>query len=136
MIWRRLRPGETDHEAIWLGVSLASLALAWLWLRLGLLLPACPLHELTGCACPTCGATRCVRFALGGDFGAAFWINPLAFGAFVALALFDAYAAAVLVLRLPRLRGDTWPAWVGKSARLAAIATIAANWAWLVWRGV
>ena len=136
MIWRRLRPGETDHEAIWLGVSLASLALAWLWLRLGLPLPACPLHELTGCACPTCGATRGVRFALGGDFGAAFWINPLAFCTFVALALFDAYAATVLALRLPRLRGDAWPAWVGKSARIAAIASIAANWAWLVWRGV
>lgn len=136
MIWRPLRPGETDHEALWLGVSLASLALAWLWLRLGLPLQHCPLHEITGCACPTCGATRCVRFALGGDFGSALRINPLAFCALVALALYDIYAATVLALRLQRLRADTWPAWVGKSARVAAIATIAANWAWLVWRGV
>ena len=136
MTWRRLRPGETDHEAIWLGVSLASLALAWLWLRLGLPLPPCPLHELTGCACPTCGATRCVRFSLGGDFGAAFAINPLAFCALIAMALYDIYAAAVLALRLPRLRGGDWPAWAGKGARIAAIATIAANWAWLLWRGV
>ena len=136
MNWRRLRPGETDHEALWLGVSLACVALAWLWLRLGLPLLRCPLHELTGCPCPTCGATRCVRFALGGDFGAAFWINPLAFCALGATALYDAYAATVLALRRPRLRLDTWPAWVGKSARIAAISVIAANWAWLVWRGV
>ena len=136
MHWRRLRPGETDHEIIWLGVSLASLAGAWLWLRLGLPLPLCPLHALTGCPCPTCGATRCVRFALGGDFGAAFFINPLALGLLGATALFDAYAATVLALRLPRLRADSLPAWAGKSARLTAIATLAANWAWLVWRGV
>ena len=136
MIWRRLRPGETDHESIWLGVSLLSLALAWLWLHLGLPLPRCTLHELTGWPCPTCGATRCVRFALGGDFGAAFFINPLALGLLGATALFDAYAATVLALRLPRLRADTLPPWAGKSARLATIATLAANWAWLVWRGV
>ena len=136
MIWRRLRPGETDQESIWLGVSLLSLALAWLWLHLGLPLLRCPLHELTGCPCPTCGATRCVRFALGGDFGAAFGINPLAFLSLVALALYDLYAATVLALRRPRLRLYTAPAWVGKSARLAAVAALAANWAWLVWRGV
>ncbi len=136
MHWRRLRPGETDHEIIWLSVSLLSLALAWLWLRSGLPLPRCPLHELTGWPCPTCGATRCVRFALGGDFGAAFAINPLAFLSLTALALYDLYAATVLALRLPRLRLDAAPAWVGKSARLAAIAALVANWAWLVWRGV
>lgn len=136
MIWRRLRTGETDHEALWLGVSLGSLALAWFWLHFGLPLLRCPFHDMMGCACPTCGVTRCVRSALGGDFAAAFWINPLAFGAFGALALFDIYAATILTLRLPRLRGDELPAWVGKTVRVSAIMTIAANWAWLVRRGV
>ena len=136
MIWRRLRADETDHEALWLSVSLASLAFAWLWLRLGLPLLRCTLHELTGCPCPTCGTTRGVRFALGGDFGAAFAINPLAFCAFVALALYDVYAATVLALRLPRLRLDAVPPWFGKKARIAVAAIIAGNWAWLFWRGV
>ena len=77
-----------------------------------------------------------MRFALGGDFGAAFGINPLAFLSLIALALYDVYAATVLVLRGPRLRLDAAPAWVGKSARIAAITVIAADWAWLVWRGV
>ena len=136
MNWRRLRPGELDHEAVWLGVSLASLALAWLWLRLGLPLLRCPFHEVTGCACPTCGVTRCVRFALGGDFGAALRINPLALIALGATALYDGYAATVLARRLPRLRADALPGWAGKCARAAAVTVIAANWAWLVWRGV
>lgn len=136
MTWRRLRPGELDHEAIWLGVSLASLALAWLWLRSGLPLMRCPFHELTGCACPGCGTTRCVRSALGGHFGAAFAINPLALTALAATALYDGYAATVLALRLPRLRADGVPGWVGKGARIAAVTVIAANWAWLLWRGV
>lgn len=136
MTWRRLRPGETDHEALWLGVSLASLALAWFWLHFGLPQPRCVFHDVTGCACPTCGATRCVRFALGGNFGAALAINPLIFGALGTLALFDIYAATVLALRLPRLRGDALPAWVRKTVRITVIATLAGNWAWLVWRGV
>ena len=136
MTWRRLRSGETDHEALWLGVSLASLACAWLWLHCGLPQPRCFFHDLTGCACPSCGATRCVGFALGADFGAAFWINPLFFAVLGAMAFFDAYAATVLALRLPRLRADALPSWVGKRVRVAAVGLIAANWAWLLWRGV
>ena len=136
MTWRRLRPGETDHEALWLGVSLASLACAWLWLHCGLPQPRCFFHDLTGCACPSCGATRCVRFALGADFGAALRINPLFFAALGSLALFDAYAATVLALRLPRLRVEALPAWAGKTVRVTAVGLIAANWAWLLWRGV
>ena len=77
-----------------------------------------------------------MRFALGGDFAAAFSINPLALCTLGVTALFDAYAATVLALRLPSLRADALPPWAGKSARLAAVAALAANWAWLVWRGV
>lgn len=135
MCWRRLRLGEIDHEALWLGVSLAAGAGAWLWLKYGLPLPQCAFHTLTGCPCPTCGATRCVRFALGGNLTAAFWMNPLAFGGLGALALYDAYSATVLALRLPRLRPEPLPPWAGKTARLAAVTVIAANWAWLLWRG-
>jgi len=136
MIWRRLRPGETDHEALWLGVSLGSLVLAkcWLWLRLPQ--PPCVFHAVTGCPCPTCGATRCVRFALGGDFGAALAINPLFFTILIGIVLYDIYAATVLALRLPRLCADPLPPWAGQAARLAAGTALAVNWAWLIWRGV
>ena len=71
-MWRPLRRGELDHESLWLGVSLAALVFAWAWVRLGLANPACVFHEVTGWACPGCGATRCVRYALRGAFVAAF----------------------------------------------------------------
>lgn len=136
MNWRRLRPGETDHEALWLGVSLGSLLLAKCWLVLRLVPPPCVFHAVTGCPCPTCGATRCVRFALGGNFPAALAINPLFFATLGAMALYDLYAATVLALRLPRLRADALPAWAGKTARWTCVGAILVNWAWLIWRGV
>ncbi|MEA3207421.1 MAG: hypothetical protein QOE70_478 [Chthoniobacter sp.] len=132
MTWRRLRPGDLDHEALWLGVSLSSLALAWLWLHLGLPRPACPFHALTGCPCPTCGATRCVALALDGSFGAAFLINPLISTAIVGVAVFDLYALVVLAARLPRCRFDT----ISRPVRGAAAGAFLLNWAWLVWTGV
>ena len=133
MNWRRLRPGELDHEALWLGVSLATLAGAWLWLRLGLPIPGCAFHQLTGAACPTCGMSRCLRFTLHHDWRAALGINPLAFLSYAAVAIFDVYAVAVLVLRLPRLRFDVVSGGVGRSLRFSARAAILGNWAWLLW---
>ncbi len=131
-MWRRLRAGEVDHEALWLGVSLAALAVAWLWVRLGLPSPACPFHELTGWACPGCGATRCVRHLFRGAFAAAFLVNPLVFTALAGTALFDLYAATVLALRLPRWRWDRVPVWF----RAGCAGILLVNWLWLLRTGV
>lgn len=43
----------------------------------GSLLPACPLHELTGLWCPGCGLTRATNAILRGHIGAAFGYNIL-----------------------------------------------------------
>jgi hypothetical protein len=134
--WRRLRPGELDHELIWLSVSAAGALVAWVWLRSGIPTPICVFHELTGIACPGCGATRCVRNVIRGDFAAAFLMNPLIFTAGVFLALYDAYAATVLALRLPRLRFDSIPTWLGATARFGIPALILLNWGWLVYSKV
>ena len=131
-MWRRLRPDEVDHEALWLGVSLAALAVAWLWVRLGLESPACPFHELTGWPCPGCGATRCVRHVFRGEFAAAFLVNPLMFATLAAITLFDLHAAIVLALRLPRWRPDRVPAWF----RAGCAGLLLANWLWLLRTGV
>jgi hypothetical protein len=136
MHWRRLRTGEFDRELLWLGVSVASVATAWIWLRSGLPRPHCTFHALTGCPCPTCGATRCVRFIFHGDFGAALRMNPLAFLGFGALVLYNAYAAIVLAFRLPRFHLAPLPPEVGKALRIGVVAAIALNWAWLIWSGV
>ena len=131
-MWRRLRRGELDHEALWLGVSLAALLLAWAWVRLGFASPLCPFHELTGWACPSCGATRCVRYALRGAFHAAFLVNPLVFAALAGIVVFDFYAATVLALRLPRLRLAKIPARIAMSLRAGCVGLLLVNWLWLL----
>jgi hypothetical protein len=133
--WRRLHPGEIDHEAIWLGVSLGALGAAWLWTELALPTPECPFHHFTGLPCPTCGVTRCLRAVFHRDWTTATTINPLAFLGLGAIVLYDLYAASVLLWRWPRLRLDR-TARLGRLARYTTIAALLINWAWLVWMRV
>ena len=136
MTWSRLRPGEIDHEALWLAVSVGAFGGAWLWLDLALPTPECPFHHLTGLPCPTCGVTRCLHYAFHHDWRAAAGINPLAFLGFGAVVLYDLYAASVLLFRRPRLRFETVSARLGRIIRYSTIAAILGNWAWLVWMRV
>jgi hypothetical protein len=136
MQWRRLRTGELDHELIWLSVSVSGALIAWIWLKLGLRTPVCVFHELTGIACPACGATRCLRFVFRGQWMSAFLINPMIFVTGVLFVAYDLYAATVLLLRLPRLRFDAIPAWLGWTARVGIPAIILLNWGWLIYSKV
>jgi len=132
---RQLRGNELDHELIWLSVTGASGMIAAIWLRLGLPLPLCPFHEITGLPCPFCGSTRCVRDLLAGHFHAAFLWNPLTFVLLFAILLFDLYALAVLLFRLPRVRFTVMQPDVTRGLRFATLALIAANWFYLVQAG-
>lgn len=132
MKWRRLQPGETDHELVWLGVSLAVAMFAFVWFRMGLPTPGCPFHALTGLPCPTCGMTRCARFLAQGAFGAALSLNPLACAAALVTGLFDLYAAVVLAFRLPRVRFEPFSPGAALVLRVTALAVILVNWAWLI----
>jgi hypothetical protein len=131
-MWRRLKPGELDHEVVWLGVSLACAALAFAWVGFGLPGPPCVFHKVTGWPCLTCGSTRCVRLLLQGAFGGAFRMNPFFFTCLLGVAVFDVYAVVVLLGRLPRWRPERVPLWL----RWILLAALLVNWAWLVVAGV
>jgi len=135
MEWRQLREGEIDHELIWLSVSGTSLGMATAWLKSPLPLPACVFHQLTGMPCPACGATRCVRDFIGGHFAAAFAWNPLVFCALTGIIVFDFYALAVLLFRLPRARLSITSGTVANALRFAAVALVATNWLYLIGAG-
>jgi hypothetical protein len=132
VIWRRISPGEFNHELIWLAVSLATLAGAAIWLALGLQWPRCLFLAATGHPCLTCGATRCAIALFHGKFFAAWIWNPLAFAALIGVALFDVYAAIVLVTRGPRLRVIDWTRGEKNAVRIAVVVLIAVNWAYLL----
>ena len=131
-----MRPGELDHELIWLLVSLGAALVTWFWLASGLPLPHCTWRALTGFACPSCGATRCVRWLCAGDFLAALLINPLVFLSLIGIAFYDVYAAIVLIFRLPRLRFAPLSARSANWIRFGAAAVVLLNWGWLIARRV
>ena len=133
---RLLAPDETDHELIWLSVSLISLGAAIIWFALGLPWPRCAFHDLTGLPCVTCGMTRCAIQFFHGHFLAAWKWNPLVFAALCSLSIFNTYAVAVVVAHAPRLRISFSTSGKKKSARTIVIAMLALNWFYLLahWR--
>jgi hypothetical protein len=136
MRWRRLNPNELNHELLWLSVSVLAAIVATVWLLGGFPTPICVFHEVTGFACPGCGATRCVRHLLRGDLVAAFLMNPMVFIGGLLVVIYDVYAAIVLAFRLPRLRFDSIPSWLGIGARFGIPALILVNWGWLIYSKV
>lgn len=132
LLWRSRTASETDHELIWLAVSVASIAGGAAWLAMGLPWPRCPFFAVTGLPCLTCGATRAALAFLHGDLLSALKWNPLAFVAFCAVIAFDLYAATVLVLKRPRLRIVDWSIQQKNAARIAAISLLALNWIYLL----
>jgi Protein of unknown function (DUF2752) len=128
---RQLDPGETDHELIWLTVSVASIGLAATWFVLGLPWPRCLFHDLTGRPCVTCGMTRSAIQFFHGHFLPAFQWNPLVFAALSGLSVFNAYALIVLVTRTPRLR-IAFAQREKKFARRIVISALALNWIYLL----
>jgi hypothetical protein len=129
---RPLAPLETNHELIWLTVTLAGLAGASLWMSMGLPWPHCTFLALTGHPCLTCGATRATIQLLHGNFLGALRWNPLACIVLGTVFLFDVYAGAVLVARAPRLRISALTLGEKKLIRLLVIAMLVLNWIYLL----
>jgi Protein of unknown function (DUF2752) len=132
LVWRRIPPDNFNHELVWLAVSVAAVVGGALWLSLGLPTLRCPFLAVTGYPCLTCGATRCAIAFLHGNFSAAWSWNPLALLALCAVALFDVYAAIVLVTRAPRLRAIDWTQGEKNAVRIVVVALIVANWIFLL----
>jgi hypothetical protein len=132
LVWRRITPGEFDHELVWLAVSVTAAVAGAIWLGLGLPTLRCPFLALTGYPCLTCGATRCSIALVHGNFVAAWLWNPLAFVALCGVVLFDVYAAIVLITNAPRLRFVDWTRAEKNTVRIALIAVILVNWIYLL----
>ena len=130
---RPLAPGEPDAELLGLGASAGALAWGGAWVAAGLPLPPCAFRAVTGCPCPTCGATRCVLALLHGRLAEAVAWNPLVFAGLAALALLNLYAAGVLLARLPRLR-LSFTAMEVRVLRIALPMLLVANWAYEIRR--
>jgi len=136
MTWRALRDDETDHESLWLSVSVAASVVGTCWVGSGLPTPVCWFHLTTGLPCPTCGVTRAARQLLHGDLPGAFRYNPLGVCALGAMIAFDIYAAIVLTFKLPRFRVDYLHPKTARWLRIIVCAALLINWGWLIGTGV
>ncbi len=132
LICRPLAPGETDHEQLWLALSIGSVLLLAAWLTLHLPWPVCVFHALTGHPCPTCGATRAAIALLHGDVGTAWHWNPLAFVVYCALALGNVYLLIAIATGAPRLRVAQITSTEVKFLRGLAVVLVLANWLYLL----
>ena len=93
----------------------------------------CVFKAVTGIPCMTCGTTRALARLARLDLAGALAMNPLAAAGTLALV---PWAVADLAL-LPRGRAvslELSPAGA-RAARIAAVAAVLANWAWLVAAG-
>ncbi len=135
IVRRPLAPGETDHELIWLTVSLGGLALAAVWFSLQLPWPICLFRRITGHPCLTCGATCSAVAFFHGQFLIAWKWNPLAFCAYCALSIFDGYAFVVLLLRAPRFRFVNFSSQEKNFARVSLVTLLLVNWTYLLVAG-
>jgi len=133
--FRPLLPGENDPELLALGTSASMGASGLAWLAAGLPLPRCAFHALTGCPCPTCGATRCVLALMHGHVSQALGWNPLIFTGLAGMALVNLYAIAVLLGGLPRIR-FSFTGREGRVLKWACLLLVAANWAYEIHHGV
>jgi hypothetical protein len=127
------REGATPLGAIFLacGVVIAA-AVALLHLD-HLPIAVCAFKAVTGLPCLTCGTTRAFARLATLDLRGAIAMNPLASA--VALALVPWGAADLALLRRERaLALEISPA-VAPVVRVAAIAIVAANWAYLIAAG-
>jgi hypothetical protein len=132
LLWQRPTAEGSDHELIWLSVSLAAFGAGALWLYFGFANLRCALLSATGFPCLTCGATRCAIALAHGHVAQAWHWNPLALLALCGVAIFDVYAGVVLVGQLPRLRVVDWTRAEKNVVRLAVVALIAVNWIYLM----
>lgn len=132
VVWRRMPSAGFDHELVWLAVSAAALAGGAAWLWIGLRWPQCPFLAMTGWPCLTCGATRATIAVFHANFLQALSWNPLAFLALCGVAVFDLYAAIVLLARLPRLRLVDWTGKERNIVRIAVVCVLLLNWAYLL----
>lgn len=134
--WRPVAPGETDHELLWLCVSVGALGAAAAWFALGLPWPRCLFHDLTGLPCVTCGMTRAAIQFFHGHFLAALRWNPLVFFALCTLSIFNAYSGFVLIARAPRVRFGPFHFSEKMFARIIIMIGLGLNWIYLLshWR--
>ena len=112
------------------------LGLAWIRFQpdLVLRLAHCPLRDLTGIRCPTCGGTQAAVALTKGQWAEAFTANPLVIVGAVGFGLW--LLAGILATAIPGLRRDlVLTDGEKKTARILAVVLLVTGWLYLLRAG-
>jgi hypothetical protein len=124
---------ERQLGLLWGAVAVALVLLASSAEQLAQNLPDCAFKAFVGIPCPTCGVTRAALALAHLDLASALRVNPLATLAWMAL------VPGGLVAGISTLAGrpPKEPRWDWRpDERLGLVLVVAANWAYLVARGL
>jgi len=91
----------------------------------------CPLREMTGFPCPTCGGTLTATHLGQGHWAAALRLNPLVVLGSVSYLIVAIHAAVATLVPAWRRSVQLGPV-EKRTARLMAVLLLILNWAWLV----
>ena len=89
----------------------------------------CPLRDLTGIPCPTCGGTRAAVALAHGNMAEAFASSPLVAGGLILFSLW--LLAGVIMTLVPAWRRHVVLSTTEKStARILAVLMVLLGWSW------
>jgi Protein of unknown function (DUF2752) len=129
----RARPGAVPLGAILAGCALVAITMVALLPLDRLPFSLCVFKATTGIPCMTCGTTRALARLARFDLAGALAMNPLTTLGTLALGPWAA-ADLLLLLRGRALSLELSPA-AARVARIAAVAAVLTNWAWLIAAG-
>jgi hypothetical protein len=127
------RDDGTPLGAIFLGLGLAAAAGVGLFHLDRLPFTLCAFKAVTGLPCMTCGTTRTLGLLFVGQVGEAMAMNPLATLVGVALVFWG--LADLLLLRQKAVLGVEVAPPARPVLKVAAVAVVIANWAYLIATG-
>lgn len=126
------RARNRGFALFWGAAALALLALTPFASKIAALPLACPFKSVTGLPCPTCGTLRAALSLARFDLVASVRANPLAAGAWIVVVAGGIVAALLALAGRPVAEPPSRLAW---GARVAIVATLVANWVYLIARG-
>jgi hypothetical protein len=129
LFYKKKSKGQLDFGLLYGGIALLTLCAAR-FLPILPFLPSCPLHDLTGFPCPTCGASRSIVHLSQGNFLSSFALNPLTAICVTAAVVYFFYSVIAALFFFPKL--ELQLADKEKNiARSGAVLLIFSNWLYL-----
>jgi len=129
LVHKKRANGQIEFGLVYGGIAVLAVCAAR-FLPILNILPSCPIHDLTGFPCPTCGSSRSIVYLAQGNFLSSFTVNPLAALCIVATVMYFLYSLVAFTFDIPIIKLQISEK--GKNiTRFCAFSVIFVNWLYL-----